>query len=807
MGADGAAVRLWWPSELRRRWPALVVLGVLAGLTGGLAMAAIDGARRTDSAYDRLHDEHLAADAVFFPSQVGVYDADVTRLGDLPEVEAWAGFASTFSVLDEVPDGAPLVAVGSDWFTTIERATVLEGRLPDPDRDDEAVITSALLPEAKAVGGGVGSVLTWRTLSPADVAAMGGEPPDDFDWTTATGPVTRLRIVGVVQLPMDSVLSFASTGLLLPSPGWAEAHLATDGTSTTGKAALGWINALVRLRDGGADMPAFQDGVAQLYGRDDIPVKDLRDDSKRVQRSLDVERTALLLFAGAVMLAALVLIGQAVVRSVRSGADAVPALRAIGFDRAGLTTGLVAPHVLAIAVAGLTAAVTAVALSTRFPIGLGRTLDPDLGVQFNGGLLAAGVGLTVALMGLACLLAAWSTVRRMVRHPRSARTQVVAAATRAGAPVPAAVGASLALEPAPTRSAAITRPALLAAVAGVVGVVGAVTLVRGVDDALHRPERVGQVWDLEATASEDMDLATAKAIVADNSDVDAFALRSRVPAIVDGKDIPLYSLLNLQGSLRFVVTSGRAPDGDDELALGPRTAALLGVGVGDTVRVGPSARLMEVVGISLLAQTPHTSFDEGAWLTPNGLDSVTGTVCCTGERDDQGLLQLRDGADVEAVVADLSSRGLWVTIPTTPPDVTNLGNVRSLPLFLAGFLVLLAVGAVAHALLTGARSRSRDLAVLRALGLTPAQAASCVTWQAATIGAVALLVGIPLGVVAGRQVWRLLADSLSFVYVGPIAGVALVILIPVALVVLGAMAVWPARDAARLRTTDLLRAE
>jgi ABC-type lipoprotein release transport system permease subunit len=114
---------------------------------------------------------------------------------------------------------------------------------------------------------------------------------------------------------------------------------------------------------------------------------------------------------------------------------------------------------------------------------------------------------------------------------------------------------------------------------------------------------------------------------------------------------------------------------------------------------------------------------------------------------------------------------------------------------------------VAHALLTGARSRSRDLAVLRALGLTPGQAASCVTWQAATIGAIALLVGIPLGVLVGRQVWRLLADSLSFVYVGPIAGLALVVLIPVALVVLGAMAVWPARDAARLRTTDLLRAE
>jgi predicted lysophospholipase L1 biosynthesis ABC-type transport system permease subunit len=383
----------------------------------------------------------------------------------------------------------------------------------------------------------------------------------------------------------------------------------------------------------------------------------------------------------------------------------------------------------------------------------------------------------------------------MARHPRTARTKVVAAVTRAGGPVPAAVGASLALEPAPTRAAAITRPALLAAAVGVVGVVGAVTLANGVDDVLHTPERVGQVWDLEAAPSEDMDLPTTGAVVAGNS------------ALVNGKDIPLYSLLNLQGSLRFVVTSGRAPEGDDELALGPRSAALLGVGVGDTVRVGPSARLMEVVGISLLAQTPHTSFDEGGWLTPNGLDSVTGTVCCSREREDIALVRLRQGADTEAVVADLSTNGLWITPPDTPPDVTNLRNVRRLPLFLAGFLVVLALGAVAHALLTGARSRSHDLAVLRALGLTPGQAASCVTWQAATIGAVALLVGIPLGVVLGRQVWRLLADSLSFVYVGPVAGVVLLVLIPVALVVLGVMAIWPARDAARLHITDLLRAE
>jgi hypothetical protein len=72
---------------------------------------------------------------------------------------------------------------------------------------------------------------------------------------------------------------------------------------------------------------------------------------------------------------------------------------------------------------------------------------------------------------------------------------------------------------------------------------------------------------------------------------------------------------------------------------------------------------------------------------------------------------------------------------------------------------------------------------------------------------VALAVGIPLGVVVGRQVWHLLADSLSFVYVGPLAGLVLLVTVPVALAVLGIMALWPARGAARLRTAEVLRTE
>jgi ABC-type lipoprotein release transport system permease subunit len=781
----------------------LIVLGVLAGVAAGLAIAAVDGAGRAQTAYQRMRAELLGADVVFFPSQVNVGDADITKLGQLPEVAAWAGFASTSGQFDEHPGGGPMVQIGSDWFTQIERAKVLEGRVPDPARDDEAVINA---PAARAYGVRVGTVLTWRNLSPADIETAGGFPPANWDWTQATGPLTELHIVGIVRMPMDSVVSFASSPMIWAGPGWAQAHL--------NESAVDFKNAFVRLRHGAADVAAFEADVARLYGRDDIPVKDLSDDIKRVQRSLDVERTALLLFGLAVVLAAVVLVGLALVRSVRSGSEALPVLRAMGLDRGGLVAGLVVPHVVTIVAAAMTAAITAFLLSSSFPIGLGRKLDPNLGLHVEWPALGIGVVATVVTTAAACGLVAWSTVRRLAGRRRVPHAQLFGVVTRAGAPVPAAVAASLALEAAPARAGTTARPALLAAVIGVLGVVGAVTLVGGIDDALHNPERVGRTWDLEAfdgvggddPASLDSVLDAAKDTLAADHDVDAVGLASRAPTVVNGRsDVPLYSVQSLQGAMHFTVLHGRAPEGNDELALGPRTASLIGAGIGDTVVVGPSSQKMKVVGITLLMQTPHTSFDEGAWLTPTVLDAITGTTW--EQREGTLFVRLRPGTSVVAASADLAAQGIDAEQPLAPPDVANLGNVRSLPLFLAAFLVLLAVGAVAHALLTGARSRSHDLAVLRALGLTPRQAAACVTWQAAIIGVVALVIGIPLGVVVGRQVWRVLADSLSFVYVGPLTALALLALVPIALAVLGVLAVWPARGAARLRTAEVLRTE
>ncbi|HUP75791.1 MAG TPA: ABC transporter permease [Acidimicrobiales bacterium] len=792
-GGTGPALRLWTASELRRRWASLVILGLLAGAASGLAIAAFDGAARSGTAYTRMRQQLAAADVVFYPSQVGAGDVDVTKLGTLGEVEAWAGFALNNSNIDEPPGGSPIIAVGDGWFDTIERAKVLEGRLPDPAADDEAVIDVAATKLGENVR--VGSVFTWRSLSVEDNERFPEGVPVGFDWTTATGPVTKLRIVGIVRLPMQPVTSFAAGGLLITGPGWAAAHLDETGVFFT--------NALVRLKNGAADVPKFKAGVSQLYGRDDLPVKDLSVDIKRVQRSVELEQTALRLFGGAVVAAALVLVGQSLLRSVRAGATGLPVLRAMGLGRASLYAGLVAPHLLTVAVALIVAAVTGAVLSARFPIGLARQLDPDLGVHVDALPFVFALALAAASLLLGTEVLAIITTRGLTRQRSLHRNQLVSVATRAGLPIPPAVGTSLALEQAPAQNSTV-RPALLAAIVGVIAVVGATTLAGGIDDALREPARVGTVWDLEATSDDVADLPTLLSL-APSPDIDGMGVVSRWPSVVENIDAPIYAVFDGSGkAVRYVPLKGRGPLADDEVALGPRTASTIDSGVGDTVAVGPDKRPMRVVGISLFQQTPHSSFDEGAWVTPKIMDEMSGLTL--NDRDGAVLIRLHPGADRDAVMASLSE-SYFTETPSVVPDVENLANVRRLPLSLAAFLVLLAIGAVGHALLTGARHRAHDLAVLRALGITPRQAAACVSWQATIIGVIALVIGVPAGLIVGRAVWRLTADSLSFVYVGPLSTAAMVLVVPGALLVCWLLAIWPARAAGRRPAAEVLRAE
>ena len=97
--------------------------------------------------------------------------------------------------------------------------------------------------------------------------------------------------------------------------------------------------------------------------------------------------------------------------------------------------------------------------------------------------------------------------------------------------------------------------------------------------------------------------------------------------------------------MRFVVLHGRRPVGDDETMIGARSAKVLHVGIGDTIRSDNGGPTLRIVGIGLMTQTPHSTFDEGALMSMKTVDAASGMTFDQRE----GALLLQPGARHEGV--------------------------------------------------------------------------------------------------------------------------------------------------------------
>ena len=130
-----------------------------------------------------------------------------------------------------------------------------------------------------------------------------------------------------------------------------------------------------------------------------------------------------------------------------------------------------------------------------------------------------------------------------------------------------------------------------------------------------------------------------------------------------------------------------------------------------------------------------------------------------------------------------------------------------MPAILAGGLAFGAVVALGLTLAASVRRRRRDLALLKALGFTHWQLAGTVGWQATTTSVLGTIIGVPLGVFAGKALWDLFAHELDVVPV-PTVPVLAVVLVAVGTIVLANLvALLPGRAAARTPVNLVLRAE
>ena len=90
-----------------------------------------------------------------------------------------------------------------------------------------------------------------------------------------------------------------------------------------------------------------------------------------------------------------------------------------------------------------------------------------------------------------------------------------------------------------------------------------------------------------------------------------------------------------------------------------------------------------------------------------------------------------------------------------------------------GAVALLTIG---HLLITSVRRRQRDLAILRVLGFTSWQVRGTLAWQAVALAGLALVIGIPAGIVCGRVGWLIFAHQLGITPVVAVPSVELPVL-------------------------------
>jgi ABC-type antimicrobial peptide transport system permease subunit len=814
-------------AEWRARWADWLALALVVGVAGGVVLTAAAGAQRTGTAFARLlQDSHAADVSVVANGNGQAYDRALARL---PEVSGLArvllGELGYMSLV--LPGGARVPSIGADisadgrWGTSVDRFTVLQGRMFRPGRADEAVIDPQLAAE---YGLRPGSTLRLLMVQPG----AGSRP--------ASRAVLPFRVAGVVVFS-NQIVPVAPTDHfpeLALTPAFYRSRAARF-------FAVGGDEALVRLRSG-TSLGAFTRRATQLARRypqtQGVGLLDLASQQAKVEQAIQPQADALALFAALAGLAALVVIAQLLGRQLITGASDYPVLSALGADRRTLFVLALARAGLVSAVGGCVAVLIAVAASGLMPIGPARLAEPDPGVQVNVAILGLGLVALAVLPVLAIAPVAWRVARTDASQhagppepaPPSRLTRALA---RLGGAPTAAIGAQMAFEPGRGRAAVPVRSAMTGTVIAVAAVVAALVFGASLVRLVDTPRLYGQDWTLGLTFGFGSGPASGPqgvdAVLSRVPGVAAYAGGNSGQISVDGQQVAAIGIRPLHGGEVFpTLLDGRPPAAAHEIALGARTLRQLGKHVGDLVSVQatPAARpvLMRVVG-----EAVFPSFGAGAY-TPTGLGDGAAVfaslippsiIACPGHSAcyDFFLIRFRPGTPATVIsalgnrfVSTLTAGGCpsgtcQALTAAAPAAISNYSEVRATPLALGGLLALLAVALLAQALVTTTRRRRRDLAVVKTLGFVRRQVSAAVAWQATALAAVTLLVGLPLGLAGGRWAWALFAGSVG---VGPGAAVPLstiALVVPATLLLANAIAVGPGWAAARVRPAVALRTE
>jgi hypothetical protein len=845
-GRARAAAWYRFTATFSRRWRGYLAVVLLTGMIGGIAMASVAGARRTQSSYPAFLASTNPSDLT-----MSIYGSGggAPRVSLTTEIARLPGVRHVVSLL--APTVVPLTAAGAPRLSTVnavvsagsadgmmldqDRLAVIEGRRADPRRADEIMMTSGA---AKLLGIHVGQSVPLGFYAAAQLSQPGFGTP-----AVAPRLRVRTRLVGIVTLnnevledDVDQAFGFTFlTPALIREAG------------ALGLAPMTPVLYGLKLDNGGRDVTRVEQDLARLVPPGAIDQFHVTSGVvEQMELSLKPESVALGAFGIIAALVCLILGAQAISRQLRSDDQDRAVLRALGAGPAVTVADGLIGVLAAVILGSLLAGAVAIGLSPLAPIGPVRPVYPDPGIAADWTVLGGGLAVLVVGLGAAAVALSGRRAPHLVARGEQGATRpsrISRGAETAALPVAGVIGVRFALEPGRGRTAVPVRSALFGMGLAVALVVATVTFASSLNTLVSHPPLYGWNWNYALYPSNDVPPRIIRLLDRDPL-IGGWAGVDYNDAEIDGQIVPM--ILSRPGAdVSPPVLSGHGLDRNGQIVLGAATLSALHKHVGDTVSLSyetardapayiPPTKLVIVgtatfpaVGFdSFIAE--HTSMGTGALVSTaveppafqrflqspdpnlNGPELVfvrlrPGVSATAGRADMQRIA----AAANRVLAADPHAAGNDVSVLSAlrPAQIVNYRSIGSTPIVLAAGLAAGAIVALGLTLAVSVRWRRRDLALLKTLGFTRRQLGAALAWQATVVAAVGVIFGLPLGIVIGRQLWTLFARNINAVP-DPAVPVLWVVLVAVgALVFANLDAALPGLDAARTPAALALRAE
>ena len=245
-------------------------------------------------------------------------------------------------------------------------------------------------------------------------------------------------------------------------------------------------------------------------------------------------------------------------------------------------------------------------------------------------------------------------------------------------------------------------------------------------------------------------------------------------------------------------TDGRPPRPLREIAVGAVTLRALGLSIGDSVTVtsatgGGDSFEMDIVGVAVINDTFEASPGRGAIAPPRSSPRrrprspgtwIRGPAPRRGHGPG-GVRRRRSGGLRRSRPAPIQQAG-----------VRNVGRIRGLPFLMAAVVAVLAVASLLHALVLSVSRNRRALGVLKGIGFTRHRSARPSPATPPPWPSSRSVAAVPLGIVAGRWGWQLVADQIGVPSVAIVPALPAVAIAIVASVLANVVAAYPAWRAA-----------